>query len=101
MVFAVAVNAAAGAGCACVCVCGAPKLQRDLGVQHSKTIDAAPFRKMQTGTKKDFHQMPVKQWRTLHCVPATCDTIYRASVHCFIFENRRCAAASAVLVLQM
>ena len=25
----------------------------------------------ETGTNKDAHQLPVKQWGTLHCVPAS------------------------------
>ena len=33
----------------------------------------------ETGTNKDAHQLPVKQWGTLHCVPAACDTFNRAS----------------------
>ena len=37
----------------------------------------------ETGTNKDAHQMPVKPWRTLHCVPAICDLLYSTS--CALF----------------
>ena len=38
----------------------------------------------ETGTNKDAHQMPVKQWRTLHCVPAICDFLHSTS--CALFS---------------
>ena len=38
----------------------------------------------ETGTNKDAHRMPVKQWGTLHCVPAACDFVNRVS--CALFR---------------
>ena len=41
----------------------------------------------ETGLNKHAHQMPVKQWRTLHCVPAIwaiCDIIYSTSCALFL-----------------
>ena len=63
-----------------VCVCGDPKLQRALPFSERRGAGGTD----ETGTNKDAHQMPVKQWRTLHCVPAICDLLHSTS--CALFS---------------
>ena len=42
----------------------------------------------ETGTNKDAHQLPVKQWGTLHCVPAACDKLCTVAASIFISFGR-------------
>ena len=68
--------------CVCVCVC----VRVCVCVEHlfAKVLLSLIFAggaggTDETGANKDVHQLPVKQWGTLHCVPAACDTFNRAS----------------------
>ena len=59
----------------CVCVWNTCLLRSLLGLIFAGGAGGTD----ETGTNKDAHQLPVKQWGTLHCVPAACDTFNRAS----------------------
>ena len=62
--------------CVCVCVCVEHLFAK---VLLSLIFAGGAWGTDETGTNKDAHQLPVKQWGTLHCVPAACDTFNYAS----------------------